>query len=242
MKLISAILFFTVILCAEIQWPVLNSPVVDQVGWLAANEKAEIENLIHAFHQKGKGQIQVVIVNDLQGLPVENYSIQLVDRWKLGDKKRDDGVLFLVSASDRKMRIEVGQGLEGVITDLQSKRILDDRVRPLFKSRNYAAGIAAGVVEIIRAIDPEFVGHAVAARPTETYAPEEQPSYFWILIIFFILINIFGRRRRGGILPFLGGFGTGYGLGRGGGWSSGGGGGWSGGGGGFSGGGASSDW
>jgi uncharacterized protein len=240
MRAIFTFLFFSLLVkAADIQWPAMNSAVVDQVGWLDTQEKLEIENLIYSYHQKGKAQIQVVIVSNLQGLPVENYSIQLVERWKLGDKKRDDGVLFLVSASDRKMRIEVGQGLEGALTDLHAKRILDDRVRPLFKTRNYAAGIAAGVVEIISAIDPEYAGQALPARPSSSPVIDEQPSYVWIIVILFILINLFGRRRRGsGILPFLGGFLLGGG-GRG---RSSGGGGWSGGGGGFSGGGASSDW
>lgn len=244
MKSIFTVLLFSIVAAtADIQWPVMNSAVVDQVGWLTQQDKAEIENLIYSYHQKGRAQVQVVIVNDLQGLPVESYSVKLVERWKLGDKKRDDGVLFLISSSDRKMRIEVGQGLEGRLTDLQSKRILDDRVRPLFKSKNYAAGVAAGVVEIISAIDPEYAGQALAARPMSAPVSDEQPSYVWILVVLFILINIFGRRRRssgrsGGILPFLGGFM----LGGGGRSSGGGGGGWSGGGGGFSGGGASSDW
>lgn len=239
MKSVFAFLFFSVLAWAEIQWPVMKSPVIDQVGWLSAQEKAEIESVIYSFHRKGKSQVQVVIVGDLQGLPIETYSIQLVERWKLGDKKRDDGVLFLVSASDRKMRIEVGQGLEGALTDLQSKRILDDRVRPLFKSKNYAAGIAAGVVEIISSIDPEYASQSLAAQPPVAEPVfDEQPSYVWILIFLFILINMFGRRRRhSGWLPFLGGIVLGSGGGR-----SSGGGGWSGGGGGFSGGGASSDW
>jgi uncharacterized protein len=74
-------LFFSLLVkAADIQWPAMNSAVVDQVGWLDPQEKLEIENLIYSYHQKGKAQVQVVIVNNLQGLPVENYSIQLVER------------------------------------------------------------------------------------------------------------------------------------------------------------------
>ncbi|MBL7556922.1 MAG: TPM domain-containing protein [Bdellovibrionaceae bacterium] len=222
--------------------PSLNSPVVDEVGWLSRSEKMEIENWLYSYRQVGKAQIQVAIVQDLQGLTIEQYSIELADKWKLGNQKRDDGILFLVSANDRKMRIEVGQGLEGALTDIQTKRILDDRVRPLFKSSEFAAGIAAAIAEIIRAIDPEYAqNHLQSAAPDRVSQEKEGESYlFWIILFLFILINMLGRRRRSGFLPFIGGFGTGYSVGRGG-WGSGGGG-WSGGGGGFSGGGASSDW
>jgi uncharacterized protein len=228
---------------ADIHFPAMTSPVVDDSGILTSQEKSEIENWIYDFHQQGKSQIQVVIVPDLQGLDISEYSIKLVDQWKLGDKKRDDGVLFLVSTGDHKMRIEVGQGLEGALTDLQSKRILDDRVKPLFKSGQYAAGIAAGVAEIIKAVDPEYAGKT---NPQPAAQPQGRHSnnLFWIIFLFFIIVSLFGRGRRSGVGPFIAGtlLGGGFGGGRGGGGGFGGGGGWGGGGGGFSGGGASSDW
>lgn len=225
--------------------PAFNSPVVDEVGWLSRTEKMEIENWLYNYRQVGKAQIQVAIVQDMQGLTIEQYSIELVDKWRLGNQKRDDGVLFLVSAGDKKMRIEVGHGLEGALTDIQSKRILDDRVRPLFKSQEFAAGIVAGVAEIIRAVDPDYAQNNLqpVAAPIKRHRQSEGQSYlFWVILFLFIIINLFGRRRhRSGLLPFLGGFGAGYSVGSGG-WGRGSGGGWSGGGGSFSGGGASSDW
>lgn len=247
MKIILSFLVLSTLALAEIKWPVLNRPVVDEAGWLSVNERQELENWLFIFRQEGKGQVQVVIVSDLHGLPIESYSIQLMDRWKTGDHKRDDGVLFIAAANDRKMRIEVGQGLEGVLTDLQSKRILDDRVRPQFREKNYSAGIVAGVYEILSTLDPGFVAtmrgqnQDHVSRPGGSESHDGNSYLFWIILAFFILSSLFGRgRNRSGLLPFV----LGYGAGRGsrGGWSGGGGSGWSGGGGGFSGGGASSDW
>lgn len=244
MRIISLLLLFCLGTLAEVRFPILNRPVIDEAGWLSAQEKTELENALVQFRSQGKGQLQVAIVDSLQGLPIENYAIKMVEQWKLGDQKRDDGVLFLASAQDRKMRIEVGQGLEGVLTDLQTKRILDDRVRPLFKSGDFAAGIVAGVAEIISTIDPSYSMAPLSRQGQRPRAAEGESgnSYvFWIILFLIIVSNIFGRgRRRSGLLPFLGGIM----LGRhsGGGWSSGGGSSWGGGGGGFSGGGASSDW
>ena len=233
MKLFLAALLISMNAWAEIRWPEMTSAVVDEVGLLKSSEKYEIENWIHKYRDSGKAQLQVVIVKDLQGLQIEEYSIKLLDQWKIGDKKRDDGVLFLISTGDHKMRIEVGQGLEGALTDLKSKRILDDRVKPLFKSGQYAAGVAAGVSEIIQNVDPEYFNQQ--GEPINQPAHSGRSNRISLIVfILFIIFNIFGRRRLG-VLPFLGGGG---GWGGGGGSSSG----WSGGGGGFSGGGASSDW
>lgn len=223
---------------AEVTYPQLSSPVVDEARLLKSTERREIEQWLYEYKKSGKAQIQVAIVDNLQDIPIEEYSIRLVEKWKLGSNVKDDGVLFLISKNDKKMRIEVGQGLEGALTDIQAKRILDDRVRPLFKAGQFGAGIAAGVYEIIQTVDPEYLGAHTEQQPWKS----EKKSSSWlylILVILIIFVNVSrvlgfggGRRGRGG---FYGGMG-------GGGWSSGGGGGWSGGGGGFSGGGASSNW
>lgn len=223
--------------------PSLSSPVVDEAGLLQSSDHRAIENWLYEYKKSGKAQIQVAIVKDLQDVPIEEFSIKLVEKWKLGTGQKDDGVLFLISSGDKKMRIEVGQGLEGALTDAQCKRILDDRVRPLFKAGQFGAGIAAGVSEIIKAVDPEYVG---AQPDKETYAEGESffdsRLFYFIILILFIIANLGGRgfrRRRGFYGGVLGGM-AGSSWGRGGGW--GGGGGWSGGGGGFSGGGSSSNW
>lgn len=222
----------------EFKVPALTGPVIDQVGYLTRGDRQELMQLLYDFNKRGKAQVQVLIVPDLQGQPIEQASIQITDKWQLGDKTKDNGVLFLVSANDRAMRIEVGQGLEGAIPDITAKRIIGDQVIPLFRAKRYSAGIVLGVHEILRLADKEFAD--------QNNLKEEESGGgnipFFVFIVLFIIISILGRFGGGRGRHFGGGGWGGGGLG-GGGWSSGGGGGgWSGGGGGFSGGGASGNW
>lgn len=221
--------------------PALTSPVVDDAGILPNRDRRELEEWLFDYHRRGKAQIQVVIVQSLGGLPIEQYSIKLMENWKIGDAKRDNGVLFLAAMDERAMRLEVGQGLEGAITDAHSKRILDQRAQALFAAGKYGQGIVSVVVEVMRLADPEYTESGEGAEPSGKI---KIPT--WLIIILLILFMTIGggrRRRRGLLGAFGGGFGGGY-LGGGGfgGGGFGGGGGWSGGGGGFSGGGASSNW
>ncbi len=238
MNFLFAFLFSILAFGAERQFPALSSPVVDEAGILSSQEKLEIEAWLLKYKERGRAQIQVVTVKTLGDMPIEQYSIELVEKWKLGGAKRDDGILFVIAPTERKMRIEVGQGLEGALTDLQSKRIVDDRVSPLFKEGKYALGMAAGIQGIIQAVDPEY--GKVPEQRQDRKRGAKLPSWVIIVMILFIIFGgRGGRRGRGG---FLSGAATGAllgGLGRGG---FGGGGGWSGGGGGFSGGGASGSW
>lgn len=225
---------------AQFKVPTLTGPVMDEVGYLDRNDRQDLMQLLYDFNRRGKAQVQVLIVEDLQGVPIEQASIEITDKWQLGDKKKDNGILFLVSARDRKMRIEVGQGLEGAIPDITAKRIISDQVIPLFRAKQYSAGIVVGVNEILRLADKEF------ADEKNLQDPDTGGSNIPVIVIIIILIiiSILGRFG-GGRGRFYGGGGWGGGGGfGGGGWSSGGGSGgsWSGGGGGFSGGGASGSW
>lgn len=238
--LIALLLLFPSFGWAEPRWPRLSSPVVDQAGLLSSQEKREMETWLHRYRQQGKAQVQVVIIDTLEDWTIEQYSIKLVEQWKLGSAQKDDGVLLLIAVKDKKMRIEVGQGLEGALTDLQSKRILDDRVRPLFRSRQFAAGVAAGIAEIIAAVDPEY-----AAASSENHQWEDGKASKWgnglylLLVFLMVIMSFIGRVSRFGQRGYRGAWG---GPGLGGGWGGGRSGGWGGGGGGFSGGGASSNW
>lgn len=224
---------------AQFQVPSLTGPVIDEAGYLTRSDRQALMQLLYDFNRRGKAQLQVLVVQSLQGTPIEQASIQITDQWKLGDAKKDNGVLFLVSAQDRQMRIEVGQGLEGAIPDVIAKRIISDQVIPLFRSKRFSDGIVLGAHEILRLADKEFADENIAPEESKGGALPIGAVIFLILII--SVLGRFGggggRRLRGG------GWGGGYYGGGGGGWSSGGGGGgWSGGGGGFSGGGASGSW
>lgn len=216
--------------------PPLTGPVIDEVGYLNRSDRQELMQLLFDFNRRGKAQIQVLIVKDLQGIPIEQASIQITDKWKLGDEKKDNGILFLISAKERAMRIEVGQGLEGAIPDIYAKRIISDQVIPLFRAQRYSSGIVVGVHEIMRLADKEF------ADENNVASDEGGDIPVGLIILVLIIISFLGRFGGGRGRHYRGGWGGGLGGGGYGGGFGGGGGGWSGGGGGFSGGGASGNW
>ena len=227
---------------ADLQIPPLTDPVIDQGQLINSKDEKILRNLILSFHERGKGQIQVLTLPNLGGLEIEQASIKIVDQWKLGDKKRDDGVLILVAAEERRVRIEVGQGLEGVLPDITAKRIIEDVMIPVFRQANPSQGILIGTFQVMKTIDPSFeeVGASAPAFAPQSSSLFDRYKGLFVLIfvLFMIFGNIFRPRRR----SFWGG-----GFGGGGGWGSGGFGGgggssWGGGGGGFSGGGASGSW
>lgn len=238
--LFSLLVFLAPSVRADFKVPALRGPVMDEVGVLRQQDRYGIENLVRDYNAQGKAQIQVYITDSLQGLEIEEASIKITDAWKLGTEKKDNGILFLIAPNEKKLRIEVGQGLEGTLPDAIAKRIISDTVLPLFKSGNLSSGVAVGVYQIIKAIDVEYADQHIVAQPQ---APQQRglPGWAVLLILFFLLFigrfmpgRSFGGRRGGG-----GFYGGGFG---GGGFGGGGGGGWSGGGGGFSGGGASGSW
>lgn len=237
------VFLFSFVSIAEYKAPALDRPVIDQVGILSRSDRKALQDLLQDYNLKGKAQLQILIIPSLEGEAIEQASIRIVDQWKLGSAKADNGILFLIAINDRQMRIEVGQGLEGAIPDVMAKRILDDVVKPLFRGKMYTEGVAAGVYKILELVDKEYVESNHLENPVgESSSGLKEKIKFFLIILVLIFIfamrvvapmGVAGRRRRG-----YAGYG---GLGGGGGWSSGGGS-WSGGGGGFSGGGASSNW
>lgn len=221
--------------------PWLSGPVVDELGVIQPAHQQAIEALIRSLNEKGLGQVQVFVTSSLQGLPIEQASIEIVEQWKLGDEKKDNGLLFLIAPQERKVRIEVGQGLEGVMPDVYTKRINDDIVVPFFKRGQMSEGILEGV----QAIASVLQGQEMApSSPSPRRAQNKISLPWWFIVLIWILIFLVNiRGGRGGRRFGGGGWGYGGPGGFGGGWGSGGGGGgWSGGGGGFSGGGSSSSW
>lgn len=215
--------------------PDLTGPVVDQIGIFSTGVKSKIERHLREVNREGKIQLQVLVAADLEGNEIESYAIEVVEKWKLGKEKQDNGILFVIAPNERQVRIEVGTGLEGELTDAQSGRIIRQLV-PYFKSNRYQEGIIAGINAI------------VAQFPLETESIPQQKSRSMqkkdiILIIIFLIFAIpfhlarFWLRKKG--VYISSGRRSRYG---GGGSFRGGGGGWSGGGGGFSGGGASGRW
>ncbi len=237
---------------AEPAFPPLDGRVTDAAGVLSPEVRERITGKLKAHEDKSGDQFVVATVPDLQGLTVEDYANRLFRVWKLGEAKRNNGALLLVAPNDRKVRIEVGYGLEGAITDAVSKVIITTAITPKFKQGDIAGGIEAGADAILSIMSGD-------AEQWQRRAPVRGDSVngldvvFWIVVILFVVFVVWrmnsggggpgGRRRgRGGMvvfpMPSSGGWSGGF-SGGGGGFSDGG---FSGGGGSSGGGGASGDW
>lgn len=228
--------------------PRLKGRVNDHAGLLSPEQASRIENALAQHEAATSNQIALLTVPSLEGEDLEGFSIRVAEAWKLGQKGKDNGVILLVARDERKMRIEVGYGLEGALTDVESSQIIRNVVVPLFRSGDYYAGIASGLQAIVSAIEGEFSGEGGAvgmARGRRSPGGGLSSLLFYLLILVFSGGSFFMRRgRRGGMLlpaMFLLGGGR---RGRGGGFGGGGfgGGGFGGGGGGFGGGGSSGGW
>lgn len=238
--LIIAGLFLFSLQAFGLEVPKLNRRVTDLAGILSPSEEARLEENLMVFENETSNQIAVLIINSLDGESIEQYSIQVVDQWQLGTAQKDNGVLLLIAVQDRQVRIEVGYGLEGVLTDLISFQIIRNVIAPPFRNGNYYAGIDQGLRAIMMTTKNEYKGDP---RQQKNYDVERGKSiaslvFMIIFILIFLCSGKKGRRNLLWALFFSNMFG-----GRGGGWRSGGGfGGFSGGGGGFGGGGASGRW
>ena len=132
--------------------PPLSARVTDLTGTLRADEKQALESKIAGWEGSSGNQLAVLMLPTTQPEPIEAYSIRVAEAWKIGRKGQDNGVLLVVAKDDRKLRIEVGYGFEGVLTDATSRRIISDTISPLFRQNQFAAGLNAGVDQIVAVI------------------------------------------------------------------------------------------
>jgi uncharacterized protein len=238
---------------AEPKFPELTGRVVDDAHILPADTKAQIEQELADLEQKTTDQVVVVTLPSLQDYDIADYGYQLGRKWQIGQKGQNNGVLFIVAPNERKVRIEVGYGLEPVLTDALSSVILQTRVLPRFREGDYAGGVKSGVDAIVEQLTMDRGEAMKRAQAAAKPKAEINPIAIALIgfFVFFVLSSILrafaggGRRYHGdgGLLPILiwSMLGSGRGGG-GGGWGGGGGGGFSGGGGSFGGGGASGGW
>jgi uncharacterized protein len=164
--------------------PPLAARVTDQTATLNSGQRSALEAKLAAFEAKKGSQVAVLIVPSTSPETIEQYSIRVVDQWKLGRKRVDDGVLLLVAKDDRRLRIEVGRGLEGAIPDAVAKRIIAEVITPRFKQGDFAGGISAGVDRILGAIEGEPLP-APASKPRPGGAQVD-----WLTILFFALFIV----------------------------------------------------
>jgi uncharacterized protein len=236
-------------------FPTLTGPVVDDAHLLPADVLQQLSEKLAAYAQANGAQVVVVTLPTLNGYPIEYYGYQLGRHWGIGQKGKDNGVLLIVDAGERHVRIEVGYGLEGTLTDAQTVLIIHNVITPRFRKGDFAGGITAGTDAILSVLG----GHQLAAQQQQV-RDRGGTGFLMFLILLFVFLPLLrtllgggwgGSGRSGGgwlgwlLLGMLsggGGGGRGGGGFGGGGFGSGGFGGFSGGGGSFGGGGASGSW
>ena len=152
---VAMLLLAALVVRADVAVPPLTARVTDLTGTLSGEAVQSLEAKLAAFEQKKGSQIAVLIVPTTQPEEIEQYSIRVTDAWKLGRKGIDDGVLLLVAKNDRRVRIEVGRGLEGALPDAIANRIITETITPRFRTGDYAGGIEAGVDQIIAVVNGE---------------------------------------------------------------------------------------
>ncbi|MCK0769786.1 TPM domain-containing protein [Chromohalobacter canadensis] len=238
----------------DIEFPELTGRVVDQADLLDASTRDELSGMLAAHEEDTGEQVVVVTLPDLQGAPIEEYGYQLGRHWGIGQEDEDNGALLIVSMEEQAIRIEVGYGLEGRLTDAQSSAIITQKIAPAFREGDYATGITQGTEAIIQVLggdpmaDAPPAGSASGHDKSRDVGGASVAFFVMLMIVMGIVRGIGGggrggrRRGRGGGL--LGGLllGGAMGGGFGGGGGGLGGGGFGGGGGGFGGGGASGGW
>jgi uncharacterized protein len=225
----------------------------DYAAAVSSSTAERLNRTLEDFEKQTSSQILVAIYPRLPpNAALEDFTLRAAEAWKPGLKERDNGAVLFIFKDDRKMRIEVGYGLEGAIPDLIAKRIIDNEIAPRFRAGDFDAGVTAGVNALMQAARGEYkgTGTTVSSRRGRGRGTPGLPLI--LILLFFMLIVFSGIRRQGTMYHrrrrnfwggWIGGMGSGWGGSRGGGsWGGGGGGGFSGGGGSFGGGGASGGW
>lgn len=246
---------------AEPRFPALSGRIVDEANLLSADDRRALEQELKALEDKSTDQLVIYTTRSLQGYEIEDFGYRLGRTWAIGQKDKNNGVILIVAPNERKVRIEVGRGLEPQLTDLMSKLIVENAILPAFRRNDFSGGIKAGVHDIRDVL----LGDAEAVKERARLAKKRSGgggnNMATTILILFILVAFAmvwmqsqqtaspnraagnrraARRRDGSIVPVPGGWG-----GSSGGWSGGGssdGGGFSGGGGDFGGGGSSGSW
>jgi uncharacterized protein len=228
-------------LAAEPEFPKLSGRVVDNAQLLSAATTQNLNKQLAAQEQRTGNQLVVVTLNDLQGYDIADFGFQLGRHWGIGQKDTNNGALLIIAKQERKMRIEVGYGLEGKLTDARSAQIIQQILSPAFKTGDFDGGVTRAVEAMILVID----GKAVAIPKKQSSSKESPPALGFLMFIAIIFMMMGGGRGRGRS-GLIGGLLLGSALSRGGSGGFGGGGfgggGFGGGGGGFGGGGASGGW
>jgi uncharacterized protein len=184
----AAALLFTLLGRAEVAVPPLAARITDLTGTLDASQVQALDSRLRAF-ERGKGsQIAVLVVPTTAPETIEQYSIRVADAWKIGRSKIDDGVILLVAKDDRRLRIEVGRGLEGAIPDAIAKRVVSDVIAPHFRGGDFYGGISAGTDALMKLIE----GEPLPAPDPRVYYRGQSRSIDFHTILWLLVVLVFG--------------------------------------------------
>jgi uncharacterized protein len=182
---------------ADVAVPTLTGRVVDQTGTLSADDISSLTQKLKDLETRKGSQVAVLIVPTTQPETIEQFSIRVAEAWKIGRRKIDDGALLVVAKNDRKLRIEVGYGLEGSLTDATTSRIIDEIIVPKFRSGDFAGGISAGVDRIIAVAEGEKLPAPVTQRQNPDWVGQfDLFNPFWLFALIVaggILRSLLGR-------------------------------------------------
>jgi len=202
-------LLFSLAADAAIEFPKLTGRVVDNASLLSASTEQTLIGKLAGYEQSTTNQIVVVTLESLQGYTIEDFGYQLGRHWGIGQKEKDNGALLIVAPKERKVRIEVGYGLEGVLTDAYSHNIIQSKILPLFKQNQYEQGIVAGTDAIINVIGGTY---QITKVKKESFDKEDQNNLVGIVIISYIISLLLGIFIPSRIATGLLGSGVAFGL------------------------------
>jgi uncharacterized protein len=202
MNIVKAALLVLMVCCggvasADVAVPALSGRVVDRTMTLTQDQQAGLDQTLRNFEARKGSQVAVLIVPTTAPESIEQFSLRVAEQWKIGRKKIDDGAILVIAKEDRKLRIEVGYGLEGALTDLTSRRIIDEVITPKFRTGDFAGGIIDGVDRILKVIDGEPLPAPEAQSQSSNVF--DQIGEFAPFLLFGVLIgggilrSIFGR-------------------------------------------------
>ena len=193
---------FITLLCgalplSALEVPPLAAPVTDPAGLLSADQAEQLNELLLDYETETSNQFAVLIIPSLEGEVLESYSIRVAEAWALGQADKDNGLLLLVTLAERRLRIEVGYGLEGVLTDAFCGRVIDNTIVPYFKNEQYFEGVSAGLLELIRQTGDEFSPNP-ALEAVSGGAGDRFGAYLFLILPFLmiLLVSIFLSRSR----------------------------------------------
>ena len=197
---------------ADVAVPPLTGRVVDRTGTLNSGDVSSVEQKLRDFESRKGSQVAVLIVPTTEPETIEQYSLRVAEQWKIGRKKIDDGAILVVAKNDRKLRIEVGYGLEGALNDVTAKRIIDEVITPKFRSGDFGGGISDGVDRILGVIDGEPLP-APAKRQTLNFNNFDVGDLLNPFVIIAVLVlggimrstlgRLFGSLATGGLLALV---------------------------------------